>query len=265
MKKLLILILFVPFVIAAGFAQKGFNVQIALQPGKSGLSGDRFSKTSSGYTNAPIYKDFTFGFAGGVNGGYNFTNHFGISTGLNYSHLGQNYTDFELYELGDSTDPFAYENKVSLTYLTIPLRLICGTNTDEPFSFSCYAGVYLGVLFSYKDTYKKTFGTTSYYTETMQGEIITVDYYNIYSGSFANEYELIGKPYKTMNFGLIAGAGVRKKISDKSAVLIMLNYQLGFADVKNLNCKYSTSTDPNRQIVHQNYMLGVMIGFQKSF
>ena len=68
------------------------------------------------------------------------------------------------------------------------------------------------MLFSYKDTYKKTFGTTSYYTETMQGEIITVDYYNIYSGSFTNEYELVGKPYKSMNFGLIAGAGVQKKI-----------------------------------------------------
>ena len=121
------------------------------------------------------------------------------------------------------------------------------------------------MLFSYKDTYKKTFGTTSYYTETMQGEIITVDYYNIYSGSFTNEYELVGKPYKSMNFGLIAGAGVQKKNSDKSAVQIMLNYQLGFADVKNLDCRYSPSTDPNRQIAHQNYMLGVMIGFQKTF
>lgn len=99
----------------------------------------------------------------------------------------------------------------------------------------------------------------------MQGEIITVDYYNIYSGSFTNEYELVGKPYKSMNFGLIAGAGVQKKNSDKSAVQIMLNYQLGFADVKNLDCRYSPSTDPNRQIAHQNYLLGVMISFQRSF
>jgi len=90
MKKILFLILFIIAGITSGFAQKGFNIQIALQPGKSGLIGDKFSKTSSGYTNAPIYKDFTFGFAGGINGGYNFTNHFGISTGLYYSHQGQN-------------------------------------------------------------------------------------------------------------------------------------------------------------------------------
>lgn len=250
--------------ITTGFAQKGFNVQIELQPGKSGLIGDRFSKTSSGYTNAPIYKDFTFGFAGGVIGGYNFTNHFGISTGLEYTHQGQNYTDFELYELGDSTSPYAYENAASLSYLTIPLRLICSTNTDKSFSFSGYAGIYFGLLLAYKDTYKKTFGTTSYYTETIQGELITVDYYNVYSGSFINEYELVGKPYKSVDIGLTAGVGVQKKISDKIAVQIALNYQLGFGDVKNLNCKYSPSTDPNRQLVHRNYLLGLMFGLKKT-
>lgn len=265
MKKILFLMLFIPFILATGFAQKGFNVQIALQPGESGLIGDKYSKISTGYTNAPIYKDFTFSFTGGISGGYNFTNHFGISTGLNYSHQGQNYTDFELYELGDSTSSFSYENKVSLSYLNIPLRLICNTNTDEPFSFTCYAGVYLGVLLAYKDTYKKTLGTTSYYTEIMKGETITVDYYNIYSGSFTHEYELVGKPYKSINSGMITGAGVQMKTSDKSALQMMINYQMGFADVKNLNCKYSPSTDPNRQIVHRNYMLGLMVSFQKSF
>ncbi|KAF5030576.1 Outer membrane protein beta-barrel domain protein [anaerobic digester metagenome] len=265
MKKILLLLLLVPFGLGAGFAQKGFNIQLVVQPGKSGLNGDMYSKTVSGYTNAPIYKDFTFGLSGGINGVYNFTNHFGISTGLGYSHQGQNYTDFELYEPGDSTSPYAYENTVSLSYLTIPLRLIVSTNTDNSFSFSCHAGVYLGVLLSYKNTYKKNFGTTSYYTETMQGESITVDYYNVYSGSFTKEYELVGKPFKSIDFGLTLGTGVQKKISDKLAVQIILNYQMGFGDVKNLNCKYSPSTDPNRQLIHRNYLFGLMFGFKKTF
>jgi len=182
-----------------------------------------------------------------------------------YSNQGQNYTDFELFELGDTTNAFAYENTVSLSYLNIPFRLICNTNPEKSISFSCYAGVYLGALLSYKDTYKKSHGSTSYYTETMQGETLTVDYYNTYSDGFTYEYELVGKPYKTINFGMVAGAGVQKNISDKLAVQIMLNYQLGFGDVKNLNCQYSPSTDPNRPIVHQNYMLGLMFGLKKSF
>jgi len=265
MKKILFLLLFVPFGLVAGFAQKGFNVQLVVQPGASGLTGDKFSKTSTGYTNAPIYKDFTFGFAGGVFGAYNFTKHFAISTGLLYSHQGQGYTDFELYELGDSTSPQAYENTTGLSYLNIPLRLIYNTNPDKSFSFIGYAGVYMGVLLDYKNTFKKTYGSTSYYSEIMQGKTITVDYYNIYSGSFTHDYELVGKPYKSIMYGIITGAGIQKKFSDKFSGQIILNYQLGFGDVKNLNCKYSPSTDPNRQIVNQNYMLGLMIGFQKSF
>jgi opacity protein-like surface antigen len=262
MKKILIFLSIISFGTGCVFAQKGHYIQVSIQPGTSFILGEKFSKKSIGYTNASIDKDFTFSFQGGINGGYNFTKYFGLSVGVLYSVQGQKYKKVKLVDSSDST-VFYLKNKVNLSYLKIPLRLHCNTDPEKPVSFTCYAGVYLDVLLAYRDTYNKTHDDL-YYNQVIEGDEIRVDYGNGQKG-YGSSYELVGMPFKSINFGLTAGAGIQTKLSEKLALQIMIDYELGFSDIKNLKCKYSPSTDPNRSVVNRNSVCGLMIGLKKTF
>jgi hypothetical protein len=262
MKKILIFLLFISFGYGCVFAQKGFNIQVVLQPGASFIFGDKFSRTSTSYTSASIKKNFTFGFEGGVNGGYNFTKDFGLSLGALYSRQGQYYYDYKLIELGNST-PTTLKNKVSLSYIKIPLRLNFNGDPGKLISFTCYAGVYLEVLLTYKDTYKKTH-SDSYYTQIMESDEVRIDYGNSLVNNSIS-YELIGKPFKSINYGVTAGAGIQTRLSEKLSLQFMLNYELGIGDIKDLTCQYSPSNDPNRSVINRNSMAGLLIGLKKTF
>ncbi len=270
MKITLYLVTFLSLFAGSIFAQKGLNLQVSFQPGLSSLLGDKYSMTSNGYTSvtwtdytqSPIYKNNTFGFTGGFNSLYNFTNNFGISIGANYARKGQHYADVVLYEIGN-TLPFKFKNKVSLSYLNIPLCLNFNTNPEKSISFTWFAGIYIDVLLGYSDTYKKTHGDY-YYNQVMHDGEITVDYGNAQGGKSVT-FELVGDPYKMIDFGVTTGAGIQKKLSEKLYLVTTINYQLGFYDIKNLNCKYSPPNDPNRSMINRNAMLGLTIGLKRTF
>lgn len=264
MKKFLIYSTMILCCLDSVYAQQGFYIQASIQPGKSVLTGDKYSKTSKGYSLSPIKKEFTFGFEGGVIGGYNFTHNFGLSVGALYSLQGQNYKDYIVYEQGYSKS-FTYENEISLTYINIPLRLNYNTDSEKQYSFNCYAGIYIDVLLTYSEFYRKTHDYY-YYKQTMSGETLTIDYGNRDSGeSYSYEFELNEKPYKSHGFGLTAGIGIQKKLSGALFLPVLISYHLGFTDVKNVNFNYGFYNDPNKDIIHKNSMLGIMIGLKKMF
>ena len=270
MKKGLTLLLF--FAMGKGFlfAQRGFNVQLALQPGASFLSGD-WKAGSDGSGNDYAYKKtFTFGFEGGVNGGYNFTDNMGVSVGLIYALQGQNYK--ELVVTTSEGDQIL-NNDISLSYLKIPFRFIYSTNPENSISITGYAGFYLGFLAGYKQT--MTFAGTNTFGGMAETDVLKGKTATITTGSGSNSYDLTARPFKTVDFGLTLGAGAQKRLSENLFLFVMLNYQMGFVDVKNKSAQVKLSasdirdiyrsTDPNTSVNHRNAAFGLTIGVKKCF
>lgn len=245
------------------FAQKGFNLQFSLQPNASFITGDwKISTSNSDYT---FKKSLTFGFGVALAGGYNFTDNLGASIGLGYSLGGQNYKGITISQ-GSLTQTI--ENDISLSYIKIPIKFNFNTTPNKSISFSGFAGFYLGFLAGYKQTYSLTGPyPDDQTTYVFKGKTMTEN------GS--DQYDLIGKPFKSTNFGITLGAGLQKKLSEKLFLLVMLNYELGFGDIKNVSSQiqYSEhdlenvyqSDDPNRSVSHKNASIGLMIGLKKSF
>jgi hypothetical protein len=267
MKKIKIVLLF--FVIGIGTisAQKGFNYQIALQPGLSFLSGD-WIVTEFGMTSTDVLKkSFTFGFEGGVNCGYKFNNFLGASMGLFYSMQGQHYKDTKISGVyGTET----LKHDINLSYLKIPFKCNGILKINESLSFTGFAGFYLGILTGYKETFADIYpdgnNGTIESTVEMKGKTITIKY-----NTDAEKYSLTEKPFKSTDFGMTLGAGIQKKISESMNFNIILNYQIGFVDVINVYSKYFDDEGQhyvynsyNSTEKHRNSTLGIMIGITKS-
>ena len=237
------------------FAQKGYYLQFAIQPGSSSISGDW--KLDLGGSNNTFEKGFTFSFETGVNGGYNFTDNLGVSIGLFYASQGQNYKEFS-----------TITNDISLSYLKIPFKLNFTLNPENQLSFSGFAGFYLGFLTAYNQTMTQSYNNTLY-TVVAEGSTLTE---TISSSSFSTQYDFVEKPFNSTNFGITLGAGVQKKLTDDLSIQFMLNYQAGFGDIKNVASQYVVGNhndnfydtdDPNRTVSHKNSVLGLIIGITK--
>jgi hypothetical protein len=263
MKKRLTFLMLLAMGTGCLFAQKGFNLQFALEPNASFITGDwKISTSKADYT---FKKSFTFGFGAGLAGGYNFTDNLGVSLGLGYLHGGQNYKGITISQ-GSLIQTI--ENEISLSYVKIPIKFTFNTNPAKSISFSGFAGFYLGFLAGYKQTYNLTGPyPDDQTTYVFKGKTMTEN--------GTDQYDLIGKPFKSTDFGITLGAGLQKKLSKKLFLMVMLNYELGFGDIKNVSSQiqYSPddlenvykSDDPNRSVSHKNSSLGLMIGLKKSF
>lgn len=239
-KKTIVLFTICILITTTAFAQKGYYLQFAIQPGSSSITGDwKFKQSNTEYT---FEKSFTFSFETGLNGGYNFTDNLGVSVGLFYASLGQNYkdaTNSKQYNVSPSiikTETNTYSNDISLSYLKLPFKCNFITNPEKPLSFSGFAGFYLSFMTGYNQTITNTH-TNSYNDGTSNSEISTVvlegsTYTKI--GSSTTQYNFSEKPFNSTSFGLTLGAGLRQKLSDKLSIQFILNYQIELGDVKNL-------------------------------
>lgn len=263
------------------FAQKGYYLQFVIQPGSSSISGDW--KSTDGSDVLTFKKGFTFSFETGVNAGYNFTDNLGVSVGLLFASQGQNYKDAsntKQYYVGPdilNTETNTYSNDIRFSYLKFPFKFNFISNPEKSLSFSGYAGFYLGFLTGYNQSITYTH-TDSYNDGTVNSNISSVvlegtTYTTTNNSSFSSkQYDLIEKPFNSTNFGLTLGAGIQQKLSDKLSLQLMLNYQLGFGDVKNVASQYRSGSqainvyktnDQNRLVSHKNSVLGLMIGITK--
>jgi len=242
--KILLTIVIAFSIFTTAFAQKGLNFVFSVQPDMKMIGGDFNVPTSSG-SYIPMDKKMGIGFQAGGAIGYNFTDNLGLSLGLMYSAQGQNYDDYVLSESDYNGSNFytatsTVTRKVSLNYLKLPFQFNFNTNPANTVAFAGFAGFYLGVLLSYTDettingTYNDGFGTETYHASAIAKEDqVTYLETSSFSASESNTSPLSEKPYKTADFGATIGAGIQLKLSDKISLPIMLNYQIGLADVKN--------------------------------
>jgi len=115
-----------------------------------------------------------FGTAFGLNAGYNFNNHMGIGTEVNYATIKQRYSDNTVH----------YTQKFN--YLKIPVLFTYNTNPDKKIIFTAKAGPQLGILLR-----SNISGSSN----------------SALNGSTKDQY-------KKLTFGAMAGAGVRVRMLD---------------------------------------------------
>jgi len=252
---------------AATYAQEGFNFGFNIQPASSSGGemdfGLIYPSGSSYYT---FDKVFTLKMSIGVDFGYNFDESFGVSSGLQYARNGQNYADF--------TD--SYNNTISfytsLDYLKIPFLVHYVLNPDDQTTFSFQTGFYLGFLLGYNVDETIRFNDGS----TLEGKATGNSFTTSYSaGTTDNAVFVNGKPFNSVDFGVMIGVGIQYKISNKISMPILLNYQYGFTDIKNQTSQYSQSNSsnaelfwgknsPNLTLPYHNSSLGIIIGLKYS-
>lgn len=119
-------------IVTGAKAQKGFYVGTQ----GAGQVNIMFNKTDADKPGSD-YKS-TFGTSFGVSGGYNFTNHFGVATEVNYSKLKQHYSD--------NTTHFTQK----FNYLKVPVLFTYNTDPARKFIFTAKAGPQLGILMNSK-------------------------------------------------------------------------------------------------------------------
>ena len=249
------------------FAQKGFNLQLILQPGTSIISGNWMvpeEKIDPEHNNTP--RKITFGFEGGINGGYDFSDNFGLSLGLYYSHQGQDYKNYT-WVITNTT----YERKIKLSSLKIPLKLNFNSSQKKNTSIIGFVGIYYGALIDYNDKTIETYNNTpgAYDTYVIKGNTSVSTLTN--NNSITYKSDLTENIYKN-DFGLTIGTGVQRKISQNLVLMVVLNYERGITDIRNLSSKYKDSSDiyysannVNTEIEKRNSMFGLIIGLKKSF
>lgn len=258
------------------FGQQGMYVEIIANPGMS-MGGDYQIETNNGYQVSwvSMQKSFTFGLNAGTAIGYNFNEHIGLSLNILYSIQGQNYNDYTYSQFGV---PYSYtwKRKVSLNYINIPLLFKYMLSIDKQLSFIGSIGVYTGILLNYKDEESfiisnvgriNSIASGTNYTSTIDGNIFT---------THSNNAVFLSKPYNSIDFGGIIETGFQYSISDKISIPIMLNYQIGFIDIKNKESMftYTNSTtaypfwgdpadnNPNSTLSYHNSFLGLKIGIK---
>lgn len=257
-------------------AQKGLSIEVFAQPGLTmGGEFDVDTKNGNGNPNwIALEKKSTVGVSAGFNLNYFFMDRIGVSVGLGYSHQGQDYKDYtESVNLLGFTTTSVYSRSVSLNYLKVPLQLHYVSAPDKAVSLSLAAGFYVGVLIGYED--KNEFLSGNFSSSSIaSGSTVTESGSNAL-GSYSTSNSLSGKPYNSTDFGGLFGAGVQFRLSENVSLPIMLNYSIGFSDVKNkssvvidpnngtdLYWQQGYSNSPNQTLAWHNSQLGIMLGLK---
>ncbi|MBI3500999.1 MAG: outer membrane beta-barrel protein [Bacteroidetes bacterium] len=250
--------------------------------------GGDFKVLTSPFSYSPdissMKKKPTYHFQVGASAGYHISKNLGMSIGAALSSKGQEYSDYRGTEndsmTGNKEVLYSFSKSTKLTYLTIPLQLHYNTSEDKENGFSCYIGIYYARLIKYTDYFfweaSNSYGSFNQsYTAT--GD--SVHYYlNVsfpwYYGKADAKIKFTSRPFKQYDIGEMIGVGWQGKLYEKSLLVVMLNYEGGFIDVKNSDSDflYNGKTnkyynflgkyDPNQFVSFKNSLIGISVGLK---
>jgi hypothetical protein len=234
-------------------AQKGFEFNASFSPGASFILNNNDSELSES-----INYQTTFGFHSGVTIGYNFTETFGLATGLGFAYIEQNF--IQAYSANRIR---SLQNKFDrrLSYIRIPLLLRFGGNPNARISFFARIGPHIDFLASAISTteYPMTYNTPNElfnYKEVTDNKSKPLDIFS------------------TVVLGVTLDFGGKIRISDQMGLLILLHVESSLSNVdgKDAPMFFESSTilveDPggdswlNVRDQTWNLMGGFTIGFQ---
>jgi len=206
----LLLSTIVLFITTSLSAQKGFELNASFSPGVSWILNSNDLKLSE-----TINYQTTFGFHSGLTVGHNFTENFGLATGLGFAYIEQNF----ILAYSANRIP-SLQNKLDrrLSYIRIPALLRFGGDPNARISFFARIGPHVDFLVS-------AISTTDYpMTYKSAGELLD------YEGVKDNE----GKPldiFSTVVLGMTLDFGGKIRISDQMGLLILLHVESSFTNV----------------------------------
>ena len=164
----------------AGFpalAQKGFYFGLA------GTIQSTWITNQNNYGFSEMDYKSTFGGAGNLNVGYDFTNHLGLKLEIGYSKLGQKYTDSKTDSLKNNYD---FSREIKMNYLTIPILFKYRTGGAIA-KFYVALGPQFNMLLSAKQTY------------TVNGMPIVAEQKTVSGNTFQIGQEDIKERYSSMD------------------------------------------------------------------
>ncbi len=207
MKKLVLALL--AFLLLTGFsalAQKG------LYFGLAGTIQSTWIINQNNYGLSEMDYKSTFGGAGNLNIGYDFTNHLGLKLEIGYSKMGQDYTDSRTDSLKKQFD---FTRDIKLNYLTIPILFKYRTGGAIA-KFFVALGPQFNMLLSAKQTYNVNGQPFVFDLRTVSGQTFQVGKEDIkerYSSmdivaraDFGLEITLV--KYLMIDFGATVGYGL---------------------------------------------------------
>jgi len=249
-KYLLIFFLLFPLF---SFGQNNLSIEIFTQPQKTSLGAYYVPESFWYYAGNPVpkfvksNKSLTLKISLGGLVSYRLNEKMGVSLGMIYSGQGQNYkydnNYTDMYE-----DHLTISKKVSLNYLFIPITFNFIANPEAKASFIFSTGFYKGSLLGYKDEtsyndYHKQTGvnpTDIQYSSTAQEKNYNCFFTYPFDGDTYSSTEVfVKKPYKG-DFGFTLGTGFQFKLTDKISIPIMVNYSIGFSNIKRSDSQYTS-------------------------
>ena len=239
-----------------------------------------------GYDNSPVSlnKKPTYHYQFNVAFGYSISKNIGISVGAGHSSQGQEYFDYSGIEKDSGTTNtsllYSFSKSIKLSYVSSNFQLHYNTSENKPLSFTCYIGIYYAHLLKYTDVFyfkgSNSYGSISQ-TDTATGN----SFHDIYKVSFPwvsgkadSKCTFSSRPYKSYDVGQMMGIGIQKKLSSDGLFFFMINYQLGFVNIKNVDSEYSYNNktykyynffgtlDPNQFLSFKNSIIGISIGLK---
>lgn len=176
----------------------------------------------------------TWGFAGGLTLGYNFTDYLGVGLDVLYSNQGQKYKGTESGE--------NLTAQTTLNYLKLPLLLRFNSDPNSPVQFSFFAGPQANLLLSYRDKAEITGGGVATTLETQNQEFTeTVSFLGIKD---MHKHNLTAKAYQPLTLGAVVGLGAGFKLTDELLLGVHVRFDYAFGDVENKDSKVNGGGGP---------------------
>jgi opacity protein-like surface antigen len=193
-------------------AQKGLEVGVYLQPQSTWIMNQEDLDNGSQLDFVPTFKT-----AFGANVGFNFTDNFGIRSGLMISSQGQKYTSTEEFTLKPSTE---YETKLS--YIKVPILLKLNSDPEAGSAFLLNAGV----QYSLRGATKKS---------------------SLTQASFdAQDY------YKSSELSAVVGLGAQIRLGDKLNLNAMLRFDYTLGDIEKEGVKTFGLANANAGFIYND-------------
>ena len=163
-----------------------------------------------------------------------------------------------------------YERKINLSFLKIPINFTYNSNPENNISFIFSTGIYYRIVFGYKDIEIESFTNdpSSFESFEIKGKKST---YTSQSGSniFTSKNDLENFIYRN-DIGINLNLGLQKKVNPKLFLLLSLNFEKGFLDIRNFSSKWSNGSsnyyqdfDINIETERRTIMLGIILGLKK--
>ncbi|MCX8112953.1 MAG: PorT family protein [Bacteroidia bacterium] len=205
--------------IGSVYAQEGtFKIGVAVLPQNTWLLNQDDSDAGPN-----LDYEVTWGFAGGLTLGYNFSDYVGVGVDVLYSSQGQRYKGRD-----NGKDLTA---QTTLNYLKVPLLFRFGSDPNSPVQFSFFIGPQANFLLSSRDNFK--FSGSGVGSEVkVTGKEVSVTNFSPF-GSVTTLETLDAPIYKSFTFGAAFGLGAGFKLSDALVLTLHFRGDYAFGDTEN--------------------------------